>query len=152
MARRQAVRREERVGATPQTLAKLKPDPIMVMRLQWDRAGDDPRAWGGPVRPGLSAEHEDAVMSIRDACQIITGHLDTRLASWMRKDKSYEGDNWPDPVKRLVEKFNDWADAMHRKHLSVMCALDNIIDEGPGWVPNEAVLKSACEVWCNLSS
>jgi hypothetical protein len=140
MARRQAVKREERVGATLQTLAKLKPDPIMVWRQLWD-------AHEGK-RGGLSLDDEDAIMGIRRAYGIITGPVHCKLAAWVRMDRSYESDQWPKEIRDLIKHFNDWADRMG----SVIQALDNIIDDGDGWMPNYDVVKEACAVWESVAS
>lgn len=138
---REAVKKSERVAATPQTVAKLKPDPMEAWRVLWIH-------WEGK-RGGLSQEEFDAIQEIREAYRLITGKLWLRPAGWMRLDVTRESEHWPQAVTDLVEKYNTWAEDMHRAHRSILRALDNIIDDGDGWMPDYDIVKGACGVWLN---
>jgi hypothetical protein len=118
MSRRQPVLREERVCPTVETAAKLKRDPL-ELAAQAFRATDG--------RDGLSPEREEAVILIRRAYHIITAPVASRVADYLRTDRSHG--EMSDNAAWLVAHYNDWANAVYARGLSVYRALDVLLDD-----------------------
>ena len=100
---------EKRDTATPETLKKLKPDPL------WKMASD-------LGSEGLQAAHE-----LRDAVNIIAAPVKIRLQKWERQDASF-GENETERAVRLQHRYNSWVDRMTERKLPVGPALDMIVD------------------------
>lgn len=100
---------EIRDPATPETLKKLRPDPIWKMA---EALGSE----------GLQAAHE-----IRDAVNIIAAPVRIRLQKWERQDPSFS-ENEAERAVRLQYRYNSWVDRMTDRKLPVGPALDMIVE------------------------
>lgn len=98
-----------RVMPTPETLRKLKPDPLW--RMAHDLGSE-----------GLQAAHE-----IREAVGIIAAPLRIRIQRWERQDRSF-GEHETERAVRLQRRYNSWVDGMTEKKSPVGPALDLIVD------------------------
>ena len=130
-SRRPPVRRRERVEPTPETAAKLSDDPLRY----WLERGD------------LTPDHERACYAIRRAVHALTLPVAVRAQNLERRDRA--SGEWTDAMSALIERYCDWADAMHRRRLSVCRALDSIMDDGYRW-PRLDTLRAALDVWLRL--
>jgi hypothetical protein len=105
MARREAVRREERISPTPETLAKLVIDPLL----------------------DLDPDHQRAVAEIRQAYSIITAPVAIRRHRLTHEDPGQRNHETVREIE-LQDRYNDWVDEMKRYRLRVIYILDGIID------------------------
>lgn len=138
--KREAVRRAERVAATPETLAKLRPCPLKAML----------------ERGEMEHEQYEAALQIWDAHDTLVRHLKVS-PKWMieRSDKSTS----EDPVSlrdHLVMIYIVWSgDIAQRYHLVADHIVEWIDDSDPARrIVNEAqklMLVKACDTWIAVS-
>jgi hypothetical protein len=110
-ARREPVNREERIEPTPETLAKLRPDPIHVL---FDKGI-------------LTSEQTDAVAEIRAIYFAIVGSLFTRAKDYRRI--GYTKPELPGWVNDLYGNYREWCADMGPFRLPII--MDTIIDGRP---------------------
>jgi hypothetical protein len=114
MSKREPVRREERIEPTPETLAKLQPDPIHVL---FDKGI-------------LTSEQTDAVVEIRSIYFAIVGSLFTRAKDYRRI--GYAKPELPGWVNDLYGNYREWCSDMGPFRLPII--MDTIIDSKPAVV------------------
>lgn len=111
-------RREQGVGATPQTLAKLKPDPV-----------------GRLARKGaLSPDEEAAAYEIREAFAVVSGPVALRVSNPAaalrdRRTPRLPFENETERQVRLKRRYAAWRHAMAERALPLWPVLDVVIDE-----------------------
>jgi hypothetical protein len=111
MTRREPVRREERIEPTPETLAKLQPDPIHVL---FDKGI-------------LTDEQTNAVVEIRAIYFAIVGGMFTRAKDYRRA--GYSKPELPDWVDAKYANYRAWAEQMGPFRLPII--MGTIIDAEP---------------------
>jgi hypothetical protein len=113
-SRREPVIREERVEPTPETVAKLVPDPVHVL---FDKGI-------------LTSDQTDAVAEIRAIYFAIVGSLFTRAKDYRRM--GYSKPELPGWVNDLYGNYRDWCAQMGPFRLPII--MDTIIDGKPAVV------------------
>lgn len=129
MKHKNTVRKEERIGGTPETLAKLVIDPLLR----------------------LDPEHQRAVVEIREAYAIITADVGIKTQDLTRTAPGYGHETVRS--QRLQSRYNDWADEMARYRLSIMHVLDAIIDHDlpvPEICRRMGKVIDAMDLYCRL--
>jgi hypothetical protein len=132
--KRQAVRRVERVQATPETLAKLKPWPMQDLLRK------------GPEDGGLSSDQFEAALQIVEACKIITQGLGFRPLDLSRV--GHGTGEFGARACRLWNIYVDWGNAFQRRSLISphtivqMVEDDRPIDAGAVWL-----IGLAADMW-----
>lgn len=111
--------REERVCPTPETAIKLRRDPVQEAAAAF-RESDGKR--------GLAPEQEQALFGIRRAYALITAPVRVRVQLYERRDRAHS--ELSKAAWALIDRYCDWGDAVHARGLSVMRALDLILDDG----------------------
>ena len=100
---------ERRVNPTPETVQKLKPDPL------WQMASE------------LGSDRIQAAHEIRQAFKIISAPLSIRVQQWERRDQSYD-DHESIRTIHVQQRYNGWVDSMSKEMIPVGSALDLIIE------------------------
>lgn len=111
--------REERVCPTAETLAKLVRDPVMLAAEDWRHTSG---------RKGLDPELEQALFAIRRAYSLIVAPVAVRAQLYERRDKGRS--EISDAAWKLIERYCDWGDELHRRGMSVLAALELLLDDG----------------------
>ena len=117
---------------TDETRARLQQDPLQRLR----------------ETGFLSPEHEAACYAIRAAVRALTATVALRVQCFERMDRGHG--EWSEELSSLVERYCDWADAMHRRGLSVIKALDALMDDGLSPRGNPMVIRQALDIWVRL--
>lgn len=136
--KRQGVRRSERVQATPETLAKLKPWPMQDLLRK------------GPEDGGLSSDQFEAALQIVEACKVITQGLGFRPLDLTRVGHG-NGEIGPRAC-RLWNVYVEWGNAYQRRalispHVIVqMVEDDRPIDAGAVWL-----VALAADMWAQAA-
>ena len=129
MRKRGRPKRDPVDQGTEETRARLQQDPIQRLR----------------ETGFLTPEHGSACYSIRSAVRALTAPVALRIQCFERMDRSHG--EWPEELSNLIERYCDWADEMHRKGLSVIKALDALLDDGLTSQGNPMVIRQALDVW-----
>jgi len=115
---------QQGVKATPETVAKLRPDPF---RLLYVRAQLDPN-------PYLNQRMWDAGLEIRTAFNVVVSPVSMRCTDYEREVRRthWEAAEAMSQSRtqnaRLVKRYNAWVDDMTRRHLPVGPILDVVVD------------------------
>ena len=99
---RRAVNRGERIKATPETLAKLRPHPLEVLLAR----GRD----GG----GIDADQLQCAEEIVDACAAVTGQLGMSCLDWVRVTTYGKPGEMSPREERLSVLWFAWAIELRR--------------------------------------
>ena len=102
----------ERVPPTPETVAKLQPDPLI-------RLLD-----GGTI---TNSEYI-AALNIREAYKLITQGCEVRASGYEFRDKSYNGTEG-ERAARLQIQYKKWCERIEPKHIGVVT--DYVVEEFP---------------------
>ncbi len=116
MKRKRVQRRKgpqvERVLPTPETLAKLQPDPF-YLRLTTGK---------------ITAEQWQAGVEIREAVKMITGAVGVRISQFERRSRGHDEFESERQI-RVQRQYNDWCDLMTARKLMIGVVLDYLIEE-----------------------
>lgn len=110
---------EQGFGATQETVAKLRPDPLRLMLFK------------GPKR-GISIAQWEAALAIRRAFEIITAPTSLVASDYEReiKGKVFWG-GWrsigPLAGLEVVKRYNDWADEMDARKIPIGPVIDLVV-------------------------
>lgn len=102
----------ERIPPTPETLAKLQPDPFHSRLI----AGK------------ISQEQWQAGVEIREAVKIITSGVGVRISQFERRERGHTEHETERQV-RVQGRYNDWCGLMATRKLKIGVILDYLIDE-----------------------
>ncbi|HVJ31648.1 MAG TPA: hypothetical protein VND94_00920 [Terriglobia bacterium] len=127
MARREAVRREERVYPTPETLAKLAPAPWL------DLPPDLERAW----------------KQIASAVMLVAGRQTMRAAEMVYIDKGTREADFSPAQTEMVWRYRRWVIAMRAEGLNVPYTIGVIaLDEPDRW---KGLTLAALKVYAKIN-
>ncbi len=136
----------DHAGPTAETLAKLRPDPIVLLALRGD----------------LGREHRVAVQEIRQAVAVVTQPVALRVSNPLRvAGPTHPLERESERNARLKRRYLSWIDELGRREIPTWPVFDVVIDElscrqsdrGRRKRAGTArrLLVSALDVYCELS-
>lgn len=142
---RSSVNRTERVQATPETLAKLRPCPLKAML---HRRAVDPH---DPA--GLQPEQYEAALQIWDAHDALVKGLKAGTVDLNKVANAHGGTS--DGKARLIAIYLQWADELPRRFYLTSSRVVGWIDDSTphARMSNDSqrrVLTRACDFWIEL--
>jgi hypothetical protein len=136
---RRAVNRGDRVKATPETLAKLRPHPLEVLLARGRDAG------------GIDADQLQCAEEIVDACAAVTGQLGMSCLDWVRVTTYGKPGEMSPRQERLSVIWFAWAVELRRcLGLRPFAIVELIAAERPVYGDGIQRLGRALDLWAKV--
>lgn len=114
----QAVR-DDKIGPTPETVAKLRPDPFLRMKMRNQLAS------GNSV---MNWKMYDAGVDIERAFRLITSPVAVRCSNYERSLGVGSAEDWTVKQIELIRRYDAWAALMKVRRVPLGPVFDVVVD------------------------